>query len=455
MLPHFGRIRYRSFPPKGGSNVVLGKFYPAILVGGVPTGSYSSVSDQTVVYNYKANALFVQAQQTMDSIHKKTGEFYREGDAFRSLKYDWMIPYDGIHGQGTYFRSDKMRKYVGGFQPPSTTFTLGGGIDEFDFANNFNNLFSDVSTNLPSMSGWGDKGYKRTMPKLEKASAFEFIGELRDVPRMLKTTARGFHDLWKLMGGKTSASKIMQPKKIADNFLNHQFGWSPFLKDLKDFDYVVQNYHDIIAKLVKRNDKWTRRRVTLKSEVSSRPIHSGIGNKCLPVFLDPGWYAPGQQPTWATVETKSSHITAVGVFKYYRPEFDEKVQDRLSQWNSAMQFLTVSGARINPSNLYNAVPWTWAIDWFANVGDYVEHETAVHQDALVSKYSYVMQHQRIERTFSNELPLFSGGRTLQFSRVIDSKQRERGNSPNGFSLTWDALTPRQLAIAAALGISRW
>lgn len=461
-LPTFARTRTRPRPNLGGSNVILGKMFPAILVNGVPTGQYNSVPSNTYVFDYATGARWETLQVTRDNTHP--GPPYLSGGDFSSLKYEWCTPYIGVFGSGVFDRIDKMQRYVGGFHPPMSAgaFCPSGTQDRFSFSNNSDLWLTRTvdNTNLPSMAGLGDRAWQSTKPKIEKADGAVFGAELRDMPRMLESTGKRFHQIWKAMGGYyTSKSEVakggirlMRPKKVADDFLSQQFGWMPFLRDLVKFNNVVMNYHDIIASSVAKNNRWVRRRVTLEAFEESKIIKTEMNNQCHPVLLNQSFF---RAPASNTVsELKTTQITAVGKFRYYRPEFDVSVQDNISQWNQAMQFITVSGLRPSPSNLYQAVPWTWLIDWFANVGDYIDHLNDVWIDSVVGQYCFVMQHEIIERTLVQELPFQSSDRTLRFTRKIESKQRNTGNSPYGFGLTWDQLSPRQIAIAIALGVKR-
>lgn len=457
----FARTRSRVTPNLTGSNVILGKFYPAIMLGGQPTGQYSSTPENTLVFNYKTGARFTTAQVTMDSIH--AGPPYRSGSPFSSLKYEWCTPYSGVHGNGVYFRADKLQKYAGGFHPPmgAGDFCPPGVLDRFAFANQNDTFMLRLvdNTNHPSMNGLGERAWKSTKPKLEKASGLVFTSELRDMPRMLKQMSKSFHNIWKALGGSASsranreaAFGLMQPKTVADEFLAAEFGWIPFVKDLYRFNDVINQYYDIVLKLQKRNNTWVRRRVPLEGKTVSTVINSGLANKCCPVLMNANYFvAP---PSFNVLELDETSISAVGKFRFYRPEFDVKSGDKITQWNQAMQFLTISGFRVTPSNVYAAIPWTWLIDWFTNVGDYLDHLNDVWIDSVVNEYCFVMQHRETIREFHQELPFHSGTVSLNFRRSIDSKQRAQGSSPYGFGLSWDDLDPQQWAILVALGLSR-
>lgn len=462
IAPVYGRTRRRTVPQLGNSNTKVGKVFPPILVNGQPTGRYSSIPELSAVVNLAANCPWSRAQVTMDTIHKRTSKGYRTGDDFSCLSYDWCTPF-GVIGSGTFDRADMLGRYVGGFHPP-----IGGGdfsppfwVDKFAFANqSIGQMLSSVNnTNHPNMDGLGDKGWKLTKPKLQKADLAVFGAEMRDMPRMLKQTSKRFHDIWRMMGGHFTNSKAvvttvanrMRPKKVADDFLNQQFGWKPFLGDLLKFNTVVTDYHDIIAKLQHRNDRWVRRRVPLGGGAVTTHIHNQLGNKCLPMVLHASYFS--SPPSYTVTQVENTLLSAVGKFRYYRPEFDSG-PDEISQWNQAMQFITVSGLRPTPSNVYKAIPWTWLIDWFSNVGDYVDHLNDIWIDSVVAEYVFVMKHQITTREFHQDLPFRSMPLALKFIRKIDSKQRLRGHSPYAFDLSWDSLDPRKLAILAALGITR-
>lgn len=452
MPTSFGRIRQRHTPMGALHQVELGRYFPGIKVNGVYTGMYSQIPEKIEVHNYALWSGYKRLSQLcMDSVHP--GPPYLSGGDFSALKYDWCSPYGGVYGGGEHRRSDLSQKFIGGFHAPSN-YDFGGNVDglNFDFYGRFGSLLDTVNNpSFPSMIGLGDKAYSATKPKIEQASAFVFLAEARDVPRMLKHASQTFHETWKAMGGKPTPVS-MAPKKLSGDFLAYQFGWKPFVKDLIKFNDVVQNYHPMISKIASRNDRWVRRRVTLGSETQAKILFDGVGNKCFPTAIDQR-YVSGL-PNYSLTQTKTTETTGVGKFRYYRPEFDLGKADYMSTWNHAARVATTFGFRMNPSNIYKAIPWTWLIDWFSNVGDHIDHLNDVAVDSVVCKYAFVMTHQTTRRVLTQHIPWTSGVDTLTFTRILESKQRQQASSPYGFSLSWDSLTPRQLAILAALGIGR-
>lgn len=451
MLVNFTRTRRRTSPAtRPVANYAVGKTYLP-LVPGVNDGRFSQTGFP-VLHFYDQS--WEYAEICMDSVHP--GPPYRSGGPFQHRLYACKYPPHGVFGSGTYIQADKAKKYVGGFSPPPRwRFNPTGAADAFDFEGRpiSTNLLLEVNSDKPSMTGWGDKAWSSTKPKLEKAGLSVFLAEARDIPRMLKTTARLFHNSWKELAGPRRTSWSMQPKRAAEQFINHQFGWAPFLKDMRSLDYVYQNSAKVIARLSEKNGQMTRRRVTLKTESTDVKLASGTGNFLTPGLDGPPW-TTGERSKWTLSERKTVTITAVGAFKYYRPEFDLGSPDYSSAWNRVMRQMTIYGLRVTPSNLYKATPWTWAIDWMSKVGDHVDHLNDILVDSVANKYCFAMQHQTISRVYNQYIPTMSGSVSLEFERIIDSKERVEGTSPYGFGLAESALTARQFAIAVALGILR-
>lgn len=306
---------------------------------------------------------------------------------------------------------------------------------------------------FPSLEALGAGAYDRLKPRLERAGLGVALAEARDLPKMMRQTSRDFHSLWKGMGGHET-SQLMQPKRVADAFLNAQFGWIPFLKDLSDFDDVIQNSRAYIRHIRKNNGKWVKRQRTdniLESEqlfpTWPHSVYPTIGAGIGDLFTAP--------PVSTFVLRNHTQVWYEGEFTYYRPEFDEAKKVDSPIFGDLKRMSTLMGLRINPSVIYKATPWTWLLDWFTNVGDTVDRITDWEVDGIVSKYMYLMhRHTRTWSLKSVLSPKTGGPIELWFDRKIEIKRRENANSPYGFSLSAGGLTDRQKLILAALATSR-
>jgi hypothetical protein len=123
---------------------------------------------------------------------------------------------------------------------------------------------------------------------------------------------------------------------------------------------------------------------------------------------------------------------------------------------NALAAKRVFGAELTPETLWELTPWSWAIDWFSNAQDVIHNLNAMKIYGLVLRYGYMMEHSINKVTYSYEaIP----GTYVQkpdvsdLSFVTETKLRQKAN-PFGFGVSWDGLSPLQLAITAALGLSR-
>jgi hypothetical protein len=112
------------------------------------------------------------------------------------------------------------------------------------------------------------------------------------------------------------------------------------------------------------------------------------------------------------------------------------------------------GTRFTPEVLWDLAPWTWAADWYANTGDVIHNVSAFAADGLVMPYAYIME----TKSKRKRLDAFQKYRTYgqrQYMQSFTTTVKKRcGASPYGFGVTFDSLTPRQIATITALGMTK-
>jgi hypothetical protein len=114
------------------------------------------------------------------------------------------------------------------------------------------------------------------------------------------------------------------------------------------------------------------------------------------------------------------------------------------------------GLDLNPYTLWQLAPWTWLIDWFTNVGDIIKNVTNAAINGLVLRYGYVMETTTVTRTATGKKPIiFDAGPSINgYGYTYGGITKVRvGATPFGFGVNLSTLTPTQIAILAALGIT--
>lgn len=450
MPPFTGRKRERISVSPPGNRVYLGKIQE-IWVSGQWIGQQYSSEER-----WSPPEIASEYERTWDEVHP--GPPYLRGGPFTSVKA--RLPHFDVKGTGKYESNDSENNrkivYTGGFGVP--VFPADSLLidDYINIGNNWSN-----ASLFPSLDALGSQAYTKLRPQLASAGLGVALAEARDIPRMLKTTSLAFHDSWKAMGGSTisgSADYRMRPKKVADNFLNVQFGWIPFLSDMGKFINLYHKSGDYMRQLRRDNNTWVKRkRVNQIVESITVVPNLGINYRVQPTANFQISRLFSSAPTAEIFIKDSTLVWFEGVFKYYRPEFSG-AQDWFNgntPVGDLNRLLTVYGARINPSVIYKATPWTWLGDWFTNIGDTVDRASDWAFDGMVSKYMYLMHHKVRELILRQKIPLKTGGTlTLEWSRSCDIKRRVGADNNFGFSLSGGGLTGRQIAILGALGISR-
>jgi len=143
-----------------------------------------------------------------------------------------------------------------------------------------------------------------------------------------------------------------------------------------------------------------------------------------------------------------------GAFTYHLPS-DYRSRNELMKLGARADALL--GIDLTPEVLWNVTPWSWAVDWFSNAGDVISNLSDWATDGLVLRYGYIMEHSFVKNTYR-----YTGTGRLQqpksvfpspVTAISETKRRLRA-SPFGFGVDWSGLSPFQLSIAAALGLSK-
>lgn len=254
-----------------------------------------------------------------------------------------------------------------------------------------------------------------------------------------------------IVGRSLWKERTQLARGAGSEYLNYQFGWVPLVNDIRDFAKTVIDSNTIISQYENGSGQRQHRRYTFPDTSSAvtytPPRSSGV------------W--PGDTRTWRTGTSYEKSISDYsedelwfsGCFRYYLPK------SGLGRYTHLARKLY--GASLTPSTLWNMAPWSWAADWFGNVGDVMTNISYLGSDASVMEYGYMMRRSVKTRTIASH---YTGtnhvnnpfrNRTAWFNstQVIEYKSRYPG-SPYSFSVDPAPLTTKQIAILAALGLSR-
>jgi len=273
----------------------------------------------------------------------------------------------------------------------------------------------------------GTTAIARTEPTNPAFDLSVFLGELRaeGLPKMPDLVTR---------------EKVLTAKNAGDNYLSVEFGWLPLVRGIRDFAHTVANSDDIVRKyqeganqVIQRSYEWPLLDESYAEPMSFGSLHQNGGS-----WTRGGRHQRRFQRKWFEVE-----------YQYYLPT-GGSTNDKFRRYGSYARKLY--GLDLSPEVLWNLSPWSWAADWFGNVGDVMHNVSAIGTDGLVLKNGYMMCHTG---KITTDHGYHAGtGAVGSRTNVVETKQR-RPATPYGFGLSYDGLSIKQKAILAALGASRW
>jgi hypothetical protein len=247
------------------------------------------------------------------------------------------------------------------------------------------------------------------------------------------------------------------PKAIADQFLNEQFGWVPFISDMKDLYKAYSRQTDRFRSITRENNHWIHRRGTVRNSEHKEvfDVKDDFAGYVYPTLPSSFYRSTGTFVTSTLSVETSERVWASGAFKFYAPEFDSSNRSSEGTYGDVMRLVHYYGLRVSPTVVWELTPWTWLVDWFSNAQGVIDNVTASVFDRLLSKYAYVMRSSHREAVNDSILHLRNGDVQCSWRQVIDIKDRAVAH-PYGFNLdgTLADLSARQLAILSAIGLSR-
>lgn len=253
-----------------------------------------------------------------------------------------------------------------------------------------------------------------------------------------------------LIGSSAWLARTLNFRMLGDEYLNLQFGWKPFVQDIRKFANALVQADQILAQYERDSGKVVRRKYDfpLQEEVTETTKVS-----------DPPWGPTPPQHMYVTSSGNSVRRRETrqrrwfsGAFTYHLPSGHDSRSELAKAALGAKKLL---GLTLTPETLWNLAPWSWAIDWFSSTGSVVSNLTDASTDGLVMRYGYIMEHTIVKDTYTNLGSVLRGKspQVPSITLVTETKVRREAN-PFGFGLIWEDLSPFQVSILAALGITR-
>ena len=266
-----------------------------------------------------------------------------------------------------------------------------------------------------------------------------------------------------LAGIQTWKHRTNVLKGAGSEYLNQQFGWAPLISEVHAVSGAARSQRDIMKNYAHNEGRDVHREFHFPIEIQEKA--EPVGNAYVGTNLNnlSGYSSViGSSPAECiTCFRKETKRWFVGCFTYGGPSGADSFRRHLGFGSQADQLY---GLQLTPSLLWELAPWSWAVDWFSNTGDVINNITNFALAGLVMRYGFMMA-ETIEEYYTEFVgcklrkklgPGKYGPASVSPARSgvrLITKSRAPAN-PFGFGVGWEGLSPTQLAITAALGITR-
>jgi hypothetical protein len=305
---------------------------------------------------------------------------------------------------------------------------------------------------VPSTSdlqSWAAIKYGQMAPSADRFSLPAFVGELREgLPGFIPS----------LMKVRDDVSFF---RSLGSDYLNVQFGWKPFLNDLRALAEVLFRVNQELFSPwgATHRSRGEDPQDTMVSDITSgysggfgngdyfdtpfRPYLSGSGTVSSGFILGSGM-SSRQTRVRKWIEGEYVYLPKAGV----KPDdFSER-------------FETLMKTELTPSDLWQLAPWSWLVDWFTQLGSAIESIEIATSNRVLSTYCYAMEEvwtrvQTVVYSIRGETGVSYTGPTSWSGTWEYTKKRRIRANPFGFTLNAEsALSGAQFAILGALGLTK-
>jgi len=248
----------------------------------------------------------------------------------------------------------------------------------------------------------------------------------------------------------------------SDSYLQAKFNILPLLADISGFHAAIINtrgrVNDLLVRQGKRQIKHFKKLVpSNQSSVESGVVQYNLSGGQFDGFVD-------TTPLIGPYKKPACAFRCVREFSP-DPNFEFHAQVEYNFWFTRFQtenaqmlgLLDALGVNLNPAIIWNAIPWTFVVDWVIDVSKWLNQRKRMNMEPAVniSRYMWSYRYSDLVRTRMSALtelsPLWTGYTYLPgVRRTIYRRQTDKPTQAQ--FLTGSGLNSNELSLGVALAI---
>lgn len=212
-----------------------------------------------------------------------------------------------------------------------------------------------------------------------------FLIDLKEIPGLVKSLVNSHKLLADAVAGKKGPGLAGGIQDVSGAYLAHNFGAAPLVGDLKKIIGILKSVRSRLEWLRKNRNKWVR--------VGSRGTYSNSDNKEVGLGKGINSLTPSLHPVRVAMKTV---FNCTAMVKQNLPWLDE--------WEAWVRGVLGAGGLSRPfSVIWERVPFSWVVDYFIPVGEYLEAIVFEHlEDWSVKDVSWSMRSDYLFRMILND-----------------------------------------------------
>lgn len=309
--------------------------------------------------------------------------------------------------------------------------------------------FKSLPANLAKL-----RGICQTLVGVVKYRSKDLSTSLR---RIRATFSRDTPTMREVLGGGSKA------------YLTHQFALKPLLSDISSFSRALSQTQRRINDLIVRRGKRQYKHFTKRVYLADSQYYAS--DKTQQVSLVDGQFAGAEYPPGFN----GVYRKHFGAFKFLRAVQPEQVAEFHAQIEYNYNFTRFQienaqtlglqdalGLQLNPAIIWNALPWTFVLDWVINVSRWLDDRKVLNLEPKINITRYLWSYKTTRRTRLSlkGVPFFppSAGHVMPEVHLPDlweTTYRRQVEMPEQTSLlATTGLSLKELSLGVALAITQ-
>jgi len=300
----------------------------------------------------------------------------------------------------------------------------------------------------------------RTMLPAIKAelSLLNSVFELKDFKTLPRTLLK-MKDLMERLGSrfKKDASLMRMLRGGADGYLQAQFNILPLLSDISGLRAALSRSERRINDLVNRSGRPQRRHFAYNwVEYTDSYERKGVNATIRPLVGPEVSHNRTQLYADRYVYNSSSIFHAEVEFNFNFTQYQ-------LEHARALALLDAVGVNFNPAIIWNAIPWSFVVDWVAGVGRWLSQFTIAQMEPKINVRRYLWSVKRERRILVTRKLSWPVGFSpvpnitsveVPLPMITETAYRRQVESLTSSSIILSGLSSKEFSLGAALVVSQ-